>query len=303
MALSNETKAWLDGLKAEGSLSDDAYNSLRTSLEGSSKADDYVKGSQLRQADYSRVMSDVQKAQKAVEDAQNQLSTREEQVTKFQEDLGTWKQDADVNFQKAIREREIAANKSQAAIARLRSLAVANGLSEEEVLRDLDTVPVVETKVPDPIDTSRFVTRDQIAQTVAESALIDASIYDLSVEYQELTGKPLKNASQLVQEAIAAKKPLAAYVADKYKFNDLRAAQSEASVQRRIQEGIETGLTQRLSDAGLPGANAGLRRDLQGSPIFMGEGGALKPPSETGQGGGISAAVAAFNQGKFKANR
>ena len=300
MALSTETKTWLTELKAEGNLSDEAFKQLEASLEGSSKADAYIKGSQLRQQDYSRTMADVQKAQKAVEDSQAALATREAQVTKYQADLGEWKTGADVNFRKAIQERETAANQAQAAIARLKSLAVANGLSEDEVLKDLDVVVAPTKKEPvADFDTSQFVKRSEIQQTVAESALIDASIHDVAADYFELTGKPLRDASKLVQEAILAKKTISVYAAEKFGFAKLRSDQSEAAIQKRIDDGVEAKLTQRLSDAGLPGAGSGLRTDIKGSPIFNNpEGGALKMPTGEG-GGGVSAAVAAFNAGKF----
>lgn len=302
MALATETQSWLEGLKAEGGLTDEAYNALKSSIEGSSKANDYIKGSQLRQADYSRVMSEVQKAQKAVEDSQLSLKTREDQVTKYQQDLGTWKVDADKNFQKALTDRETAANKAAAAIQRLQSLAVANGLPVDEVLKDLEVTapnPEVKPSVGAGFDTSQFVTRDQIQQTVAESALIDATIYDLSVEYQELTGKSLKGAASLVNEAIAAKKPLAVYVAEKFKFEDLRKQRAEGDIQTRIDAAVKARETEILSAGNLPGANSGLRTDIKGSPILSSAAdGTLKLPTEPG--GGVSAAVAAFNSGKFK---
>lgn len=298
---SSETQSWLDSLRKEGALPDDVYNQLKAHVDANTRADEAIKGSVLRQADYSRVMSDVQKAQKAVEDSQNALTAREQQVTKFQEELGTWKQGADVNFQKAIREREVAAKKAEAAVARLRSLAMANGLAEEDVLRDLDTVVISqeEKKVPD-FDTSKFVTREQIAQTVAESALIDASIHDVAAEYFDLTGKPLRDASKLVQEAIAARKPIGQYASEKFGFAKLKDDRANADIQRRIDDAVAAERSKILSDGSLPGGSSGLRTDLKGSPIFGGEGGQLKPPSESGSGGGVSAAVAAFNQGKFK---
>lgn len=302
MALSKETQEWLEGLKKEGSLTDEAYNQLKTSLEANAKADEYVKGSQLRQADYSRVMSDVQKAQKAVEDSQAALATREAQVTKYQGDLAQWKDGADRNFQKAIQERELAANKAQAAIARLKSLAVANGLPEDEVLKDLDTVvPQKKEDVNTPqFDTSKFVTRDQIAQTVAESALIDASIHDVAAEYFELTGKPLRDASKLVQEAIVAKKPIGAYAAEKFGFAKLKEDRTNADIQKRIDDAVAAERTKILSDAGLPNAGTGLRTDLKGSPIFeKASNGSLPIPKED-TGGGIPGAIAAFNAGKFR---
>jgi hypothetical protein len=305
MALSSETQAWLEGLKKEGSLTDEAYNQLKSSLESNSKADEYVKGSQLRQADYSRTMATVQQAQKDVEAAQAALAKREQDVTKYQSDLAEWKTGADKNFQKAIQEREQAANKAAAAVARLRSLAVANGLPEDDVLKDLDTAPVNnnqnqnQNQNQNGFDPSQYVKRSEIAQTVAESALVDASIHDVAAEYFELTGKPLRDASKLVQEAIQAKKPIMQYAAEKFEFDKLKQARSDADVQRRIDEAVKAKETEILSRTNLPGAGNGLRTDLHGSPILeRAAAGTLKPDGEAG--GGVSAAVAAFNSGKFR---
>lgn len=301
MALSDQTKAWLDDLKTNGGLTDEAFNTIKASFESNSKADEFVKGSQLRQADYSRVMQTVQQAQKDVENAAAALKIKEEQVTTYQQELGTWKAGADVNFQKAIKDRESLEKKANAAVARLKSLAVANGLSEDEVLRDLEVVVPEQQQQQPQFDTSEFVKRSDIQRTVQESALIDASIHDVAVRHLELTGKPLKDASKLVQEAIQAKMTIGDYAAKKYDYAKLEGEVSEAAVQRRIDEAVKARETQLLSDAGLPGAGAGLRTDLKGSPLFSG-GGPLKPPTGDG-GGGVSAAVAAFNSGKFSPKR
>lgn len=190
-------------------------------------------------------------------------------------------------------------------MARLKSLAVANGLSEDEVLKDLEvTVPDnnQQQQQQQQFDTSEFVKRSDIQKTVQESALIDASIHDLSVRHFELTGKPLKNAAVLVQEAIAAKMTLGDYAAKKFDYAKLEQEQSEAAVQRRIDEAVKARETEILSNAGLPNAGSGLRTDLKGSPLFAGDG-PLKPPTSGSEGSGVSAAVAAFNSGKFKATR
>jgi hypothetical protein len=301
MALSDQTKAWLEDLKTSGGLTDEAFNAIKATFEGNSKADEFVKGSALRQADYSRVMSEVQKAQKDVEAAGAALTLKEQQVTAYQQELGTWKAGADVNFRKAIQEREAAGNKAAAAVARLKSLAVANGLSEEDILKDLEVAPVAEKSAEhQQFDTSEFVKRSDIQQTVRESALIDASIHDVAVRHLELTGKPLKDAAKLVSEAIAAKMTIGDYAAKKYDYAKLEGEASEAAVQRRIDEAVKARETQILSDAGLPNAGTGLRTDLKGSPLFTD--GPLKAPTGDG-GGGISAAVAAFNSGKFAAKR
>jgi hypothetical protein len=302
MALSNETSAWLEGLKKEGGIGDEVYIQLKSSLEG--KADEYVKGSQLRQADYSRVMSDVQKAQKAVDDSVKALADKESAVTKYQGELATWKQGADTNFQKAIQEREAANNKANAALARLKSIAVANGLDENEVLRDIDTV-VTPPKKDDVanFDTSKFLTREDAAKVMAESALIDASIHDLAIKHQELTGAPLRGAAVLVKEALDARMSLSDYLSKKFDYPTLEAKVTEAGIQKRVDEAVAAERTKILSDASIPGSiNGGLRTDLKGSPI-LGANLSKIPPVDQAPGGGISGAVAAFNAGKFAQNR
>lgn len=301
MALSDQTKAWLEDLKTNGGLTDEAFNTIKATFEGNSKADEFVKGSALRQADYSRVMADVQKAQKDVEAAGLALKTKEEQVTAYQQELGTWKAGADVNFQKAIKEREALERKAAAAVGRLKSLAVANGLSEEDVLKDLEVAPVPDntnTNQPQNIDLSGYVKREDIQRTVQESALIDASIHDVAVRHLELTGKPLKDAGKLVAEAIQAKMTIGDYAAKKYDYAKLEQEAQEAAINQRVKDAVEAERTKILSDAGLPNAGTGLRTDLKGSPLFSG-GGPLKPPTAGNEGGGVSAAVAAFNAGKF----
>ena len=289
MALSNETSAWLNDLKAQGNLDDATFNALKASLEGNDKADGFVKDSVHRQADYSRAMA-------ATQAAQEELRKREAALTNYQAELGTWKEGADKTFQQAIKDREDATRKLNNTLSRLRTTAVAAGMSEEEVLKDLDAPPVVKEK--ESVDTSHFVTRDQIMQTVQESALIDAAIYDIATEYHELTGAPLRDAAKLVGEAIAAKKPLSQYVAEKFNFSKLRNDRAEAGIQTRINEAVAAERAKILSDATLGNPRGTGRDDLKGSPILGTE---LKAPQPGAQpGGGISAAVAAFQQGLYK---
>ncbi len=303
MALSTETRAWLDGLKKEGNISDEVFKQLETSLDG--KADEYVRGSQLRQSDYSRVMAEVKTAQKAVEDSQSALATKEAAVTKYQGDLAQWKDGADKNFQKALTEREAATRKAEAAVARLRSMAAANGLDETEVLKDIDTVVIPKKDDVTPFDTSKFLTRDDAKKAVMESALIETSIHDLAIRHQELTGQPLRNASALLTEALQANMRLDDYAAKKFDYAKLEGEKTEAVIQKRIDDAVKARETQILSDGSIPGnLRPSLRDDLKGSPILAG----IKdlshlPPIDQAPGGGVSAAVAAFNSGKFKGGR
>ncbi len=299
MALAPETQAWLDDLKKEGSLSDEAYNSLKATFEGNSKADGFVKGSVLRQADYSRQSAAIQTAKTELETAQAALQQRETDVTKFQGDLATWKAGAETNFNKAVKDREVAQNKANAALARLRSLAVANGLNEEEVLRDIDVTPVVDKKVENTMDTSGFLRKEDLQRGIAESALVDASIHDVATEYLELTGKPLKGAADLVSEAIKAGKPIMQYANEKFQFDKLRKERDDRAYAERLKTDVDAGVSKRLSEMNLPGNITPGRQNQTpaGSPVLR-PGGIPAPPAESG--GGVSAAVAAFQSGKYE---
>lgn len=301
MALSKETQAWLEDLRKEGNIGEEEFKKLSSSLEG--KADEFVKGSVLRQSDYSRVMSEVKQAQKAAEDAQAAVATKEAAVTKYQQELAQWKDGADKNFQKALQEREAAARKAEAAVARLRTMAVANGLDETEVLKDIDTAPapIKKDDMSQPFDTSKFLTREDAQKAVVESALIEGSIHDVSVRHQELTGQPLRNVKDLMMEALAARVKLEDYVAKKFDYAKLEADKTEQAIQARIADAVKARETQLLSDASIPGQlRPGLRDDLKGSPILAGVDKFSKLPEHEGSGGGVSAAVAAFQQGKYK---
>lgn len=299
MALSAETQAWLDELKKTGGITDEAYTSLKSTFEGNNKADEYLKGSVLRQSDYSRQMADIQKAKKEVEDSTNALKQREADVTKFQGELSQWKAGAETNYRKALDEHEKAERKATAAVARLRSLAMANGMDEAEVLKDIDVLPAKKeepVKTSD-IDTSKFLTREDLAKGIGESALVDAAIYDIASEYQELTGKSLRGAALLVQEAIKAGKTLQTYADEKFglpKLREEKAAKDKADYEKSIRDDERAKV---LSEGLIPGNIAPGRGDLQGSPVLRKEG-----IPEPGKGNGIEAATAAFQAGKYRIN-
>lgn len=301
MALSTETATWLEDLRKEGSLSEEDYGRLKTTMESNSKADGFVKGSVLRQSDYSRRQADIDKAKKDLEDAQALLATKEVDLTKFQTSLGEWKAGAEGKFNKAISDREKADRNLAAALAKLRAVATANGLDEEAILKDIEVPVVPEKKTIPDFDASGFVRKEDLARGIQDSALVDASIHDVAMEYQELTGKPLRGAAEMVQEAIQKGLSIKAYAEQKFGFAKLRADRDEAAVQERIKKGVEEGVTTRLSEANLHGAVAPGRSDLKGSPVLR-SGGFAPPAKEAGESG-VGAAVAAFNAGTYKGGR
>lgn len=295
MALSTETKSWLDGLVADGGLSAEDAAALVKSAEGNSKLDEYIKGSALRQSEFSRRMSEVDKAK-------TDLATKEAEVTNFQTQLGTWKAGADKEYQRALKDAEDLRTRVSAAQNRVRTLAVTYGISEDEIKDILESasIPNPNPNPTDPakptpsIDTSKFVTRDEANNL----ALLDAAIHDLNVEHQKLFGTPLPGAVQLVQEAMAAGTKLTEFWANKYRVEDRRKEIAQADFNKRVEEEVTKRIAAHSADS-IPGSH--LRPDLaqHASPIFR-EGGFKAPDKDHLSGGGVSAAVAAFNAGKFR---
>jgi len=306
MAISKETEQWLTELKASGGLTDDAYNALKSSLESNSKGDEFVKGSVLRQADYSRQSAEIQAARKAVEDSQNDLKSREASVTKFQTDLANWKTGAEAKFVQALQEQELASRQAAAAMARLKAIAAANGLDEKELIAGLDVNPNPNPVNPNPInpgvDIEKFKREmvDTLKTTANGIVMVDATIADLAQEYTALFQKPFPGSwATVVQEAMNAGKPLREFVESTYKFSDRKNELAEADVARRIKEGVDAELAKRLSEGALGASQIG-RTDIHGSPIFSTK---LKAPDDNNGGGGVSAAVAAFQAGKHRQGR
>lgn len=300
MAMSAETQAWLDDLKKEGNISDEDFTRLKATFEANDKANNYVKGSVLRQADYSRQSAEIQKAQKDLADAQETARLKQEAVDKFNGELVTWKAGAETNFTKAVQEREKAERTAQAAMARLKALATANGLDENEVLKDIEVAPVPEVKKND-VDTSGFLRKEDLQRGIAESALVDATIYDVASQYHELTGKPLRDAAGLVAEAIKSGKSISQYAAEKFNFAKLQQDKDEAVYKERLKQDTDAAVAARLSEMNLQGAVVPGRNDQSLRSPVLKTGGLAAPPAEGG--GGVAAAVAAYALGKYDQRR
>lgn len=298
MALSSETAAWLADLKKEGGLDDAALASIQNAL--GDKGDGFIKGSVLRQSDYSRQSAEVQKAKKDAEEALRTVAEKEASLNRFQAELGTWKAGAEGSFNKALQDQEAANLRAQKALQRLQTVQTKYGIPEEDV--KLDDVIIPEKKTVDP-NAPKYTTEDDLKRIVGggmrEAGLLDAMIYDLATEHQRLFGHPLPKAQLLVQEALAANVPLTKYWQDKYKVEDREKALAEEQYSTRLKTDVEAEVAKRLSAANLPGGVVpGGRQDLTASPVFSKP---LALPTEEGQG--LSAAIAAFNSGKYKASR
>lgn len=299
MAISKETESFLSGLESQGKLPKEVIAQLRSAAEASTDSDNYIKGSVLRQEDYSRNIADVKAAQKAVEDSQRALQQKESDVSRYQAELGQWKAGADVNFNKALQEREKAEAKSAQAFAKLKTIADASGLNYEDVIKDLEVTPVENkpnTNTPQ-FDASKYVTVEQVNTVTSQAALLDATIHDIGESHRELFGTRI-NAKELVTEALKAGRPLEEYWKEKFKVDDKVKENGEKAVQARIDAAVLERETSLRSQLQLPAPRAGRETNpYNAHQIFENMG--IKKAAETDNSGGVSAAIAAFNSGKY----
>jgi len=294
-----EVQSWLEGLQKEGSLSAEGVALLRSAAESNPQTAEFLKGSVLRQADYSRRQTELDAAKQEAAAALDKAQELERAVTQFQTELGSWKAGAEPEYKRALTAQAEAEGKVATAQARLRALGKAYNVPDAELGLEAPITEVKKVDVPG-FDTSQFITKSNLQQTIAESAMIDASIHDMDMEYFELTGKHLTKAADLVAEAIKLGQPLKQFAETKLGLPALRAKAADAVIQAKINEGIEAGIAARLSDPNriAPGG----RGDEARSPIF-GRQNALPTPAQLDAGEaykGVPSAVAAYQAGKYK---
>lgn len=298
MALSTETQSWLESLAKEGNLSADVVAQLRTAAEANANADSFIKGSVLRQSDYSRNSAVVQQAK---QEAERALA----ETQRFQTELTEWQTGAQGSFQKALKDREDADARAGKALARLQSVAAKYGVNEDEIkLEGFESVTEAKKEVMSSFDPEAYKreVREEMGKTVREAAVLDALILDLNNEHFALFGKPLPKAGELVQEALKSGKQLTQLWEEKYAVGAKRTELQEASVNKRVDDEVASRMAKLVSEGVLSPQSQGIRNDpYAGSPILRKE--VMTPQSADHQDGqGLSAAVAAFQSGKYKIN-
>ncbi len=307
MAMSKETEEWLSALEREGGMSGASVLELKQHFSHS-KADEFVKGSVLRQSDYSRSMAEVQRLKSEAEAERQQLTAAEEATRKYQTELVQWQQGAEPAFHKANKEREIAERKAANAVARLKSRAAELGLDETELLRDLD-IPASASVVPPAgggnMDTSQFITRESLQKTAREVALLEGVVNDLADTHFDLFGKRL-NRTELIKAATTSGKSVEQYWNETFKVEEKRAELANVAVEKRISEAVaakEAELRSQIPNAMLPRPDDVFSRHKIFSNESLMKTSREEQGRESGRPNGVSAAIAAFNSGAHRQGR
>jgi hypothetical protein len=281
------TKQWLDDLKTSGSVSDEDMNVI-LKIANNPKADEFIKGSALRQADYSRKM---QEHKKLVDD----LAAKESEVTKFQGDLANWQNGAKEAYKKAVEEREDIAKKLAATQEKLKTIGTLHNIDENE----WNSV-VVPKKEDKPLEQPQYLTREDMQKFLRDSntegAVIDAALHDLNIRHIELFGKPMPKAVEFVKGAVAANKTLTQYFDETFKVAEREAAIQEESVAKRVADAVAANEAKLRSELQISTPRAGDRS----SPLFDTTN---FHPKQDGNGRtmtAVEAATQAYNKGTYQ---
>lgn len=295
MTISKETQDWLNDLKAAGNLTDEEFKAIEAAA---GKTDSFIKDSVLRQSDYSRRQTELKTER-------DRLTQAQSEAAEYQRQLAQWKTTADARFDAALKDAEKAKVAEQQAAARLRTIAAQYNIPEEVVAANMTQhLQTQQGQQPSPQqqaqtpDLSNYLTKADFENAATGSLLLQTAIHDLSVRHQALFGEPLKDATALVREAIAAKQSLEDFWSSKYKVAEKQAAITEEAVQQRIQTAVKEAETKLASEYAMRGGNVvSPTREREVSVLFQ-------RPTERKAGearvNAVDKAVAAFNQGTYR---
>jgi hypothetical protein len=228
-------RQWLNDLVKNANLSEDDKKVLETKL-AAPEALDYIGRSALRQADYDRLMNQ----------SKTQLSTKMQEIQGYEQSLATWRGQTEAQ----VAQVQAELNKARAEAARIRQVAYSYNLTDEDLGAAVapNTTPVgVDPNQPGMTDhpPKSFSIEDVLKDTQFQElttmhTLLPAELNDIVAEHVDLFGKQPKGMRQIVERAMAERRPVREIweaefdVADKRKELETQAFESE--VARRVEE-------------------------------------------------------------------
>jgi hypothetical protein len=227
MSTTTESQAWLQELKAKGNLDDEAFKSLSAIFE-KPEVSEYVKGSILRQQDYSRSMNKLQA------DYSKKLS----EIEAYEKDLGNWRSQTETQVQQT--QAQLA--EAQRQRDELVKLAKSYGLEDE--LQPFSTPPT-QVQPPQPAqDLSKdYLPRKEFMEVAQSYPLIVGEVNDIIAEHVELFGKQPKGMREVVEQAMREGRTIREVYEDHFSVADrrqeLEKQAREAEITRRVEEEVQ----------------------------------------------------------------
>ena len=295
-----ELTAWVKTL----GLSEDEQKAMLISL-GKPEVLPKVGGSILMQAEFSRKMDDLAK-EKTKLDADYQ---------KDRQTLVDWRKSkeqvlVDANTAKEKAERALAAHNDK-----IKALAVEYSISEDKVKEILADAPVVDDKNRNEerqrSEDGRYLKREEFDRIGQDYVKVPAILMAIQTEHMKLFGSngAELDTIKLVENAQKNKRSLRDEWENEFKVSDQRAAVAKAQHDKEIsaaeQRGEESARSKFLAEN--PGAAQNVRNiNAPGSPVldnararYAKDAKEKSGPADVDEGRGVSAAVRAFNEGKY----
>lgn len=288
--------AWLAGLKQTGAISDEQAATLEAAISDP-KGAEYVGSTTLMRSDYSRAQNDL----KADYDAKTK------ELADYQRELANWRG----GTEKEVSQVKAELNQLRAERLRLVAVAQSYGLSEDDLGTPVapftahpgTTSPNPKDSDPPAFDASKYITRDEVQKLDQMYTLLPAEIADISAEYSELFGKPIKGVRQLVERAIKEQRSLRDIYEDEFSVSDKRKsideAQREAEIKRRVEEQLTAYRTEHPELPYTPSGRAG-SPILASRDSLIPEGSTAKASSAYLGNDSVKAAIAHWNSIEHK---
>lgn len=192
---------WLSDISADGSLSKEEIQSLSTIL-GKDKVSSKFKNQVLMQRDYSRKTQELASQRAQVEQDVNEILAE-------RADLAKWKQGVDGQLQKAYSDLDSERTTTAQFRARMQTISDQTGIDVAELMKGLPAARAASSEAViaansgggggnggngggSTFDPSKVVSREDFNRVVQANPLLQAEMFDLATEHQELFGKPLK---------------------------------------------------------------------------------------------------------------
>lgn len=305
-----ELTGWVGGL----GLADDKKALVLEAL-GNPTVIQKVGDSVLAQREFSRKLDEL-KANETRLNAEHQARMKKED--EFQKSLSGWKTTKEQEYQTKLQQERQATEQALTTVRdRMKTLGTNYGIPEEELKPLLEAKvnvndpPVVRTDQRRD-DDGKFLPRDEFNKVVNDYAKLPAIMQAITYEHQQLfPNQPPPDFLKMIDEAGANKRSLKQEWEVQYKVGERRDAIHEEQIQARIKKDVEAAVVAERSRilADNPNVNARVRSESrEGSPILHAavertqeliKAGKLPAP-DVNKHDGVSAAVAAFNEGKYQ---
>lgn len=265
----------------------------------------------LRKSDYSAKMNEFQKEKERLE-ADYQKKVREEDA--FHSSMAGWKTEKEKETEKLITAaREEAQSKLASIQQKVRELAQRNGIPEDEI-KDLTAVQVEPNTTRTSNDRPRndngtYMSVEQFQKEARFYAKLPALQMGMEREYYRLFGNdaPAINWDKLIDDSAANRKSLQAQFEETYKVPEKRAEVAETrrkdELDKARKEGEEAALAKFRAEHPEISTRS-VTREVHGSPILDRARAHAKESKDhaaaNGQQEAVSAAVKAFNEGKYR---